>query len=136
MDAVVAYHFLPARKPAVIRRLLAQLPARNVLAMLDLEDSAADVLVPERTAELKATARANLAAFFAAGGVPADRLLGVRVNAAGTPDHAADPGSMPAAAGFVPRADGPPHAEPGADAGGGGRGWGRGRRRRGRGVAT
>jgi citrate lyase beta subunit len=90
MDAVVAYHFLPARKPRVIQRLLAQLPHPHVVAMLDLEDSAADVLVPERTAELKATARANLAAFFAAGEVPADRLLGVRVNAAGTPDHAAD----------------------------------------------
>lgn len=90
MDAVVAYHFLPGRKPAVIQRLLAQLPDRHVVAMLDLEDSAADVLAPERTAALKATARANLAAFFAAGGVPADRRLGVRVNAAGTPDHAAD----------------------------------------------
>lgn len=90
MDAIVAYHFLPARKPAVIRRLLAQLPDRHVVAMLDLEDSAADVLASERTAELKATARVNLAAFFAAGGAPADRPLGVRVNAAGTPDHPAD----------------------------------------------
>jgi citrate lyase beta subunit len=90
MDAIVAHQFLPARKPAVIRRLLAQLPARHVVAMLDLEDSAADVLAPERTSALKAAARAILAAFFAAGGVPADRPLGVRVNAAGTPDHAAD----------------------------------------------
>lgn len=84
-----AYHFLPAREPAVVRRLLTQLPSERVVAMLDLEDSAADALAPERTDELKAAARANLGALFADPRRPS-RPLGVRINARGTPYHAAD----------------------------------------------
>jgi hypothetical protein len=64
MRPVIAYQFLPARKPAVVRRLRAQLPTERVVAILDLEDSAGDVIASARTDDLKAAARANLAAFF------------------------------------------------------------------------
>lgn len=90
MRSLVAYQFLPARKPAVIGRLLRQLPTRGAVAILDLEDSAADVIEPERTAELKRTARENVAAFFSTGGAPTQQALAVRVNAGGTPYHFAD----------------------------------------------
>jgi len=90
MQPVVAYQFLPARKPAVVRRLLAQLPAEHVVAILDLEDSAADIIDVGRTAELKAAARANLVAALPLG--PDGNLppLGVRVNRSSTPYHDAD----------------------------------------------
>jgi citrate lyase beta subunit len=90
MRSLVAYQFLPARKPAVIGRLLRQLPTQGARAILDLEDSAADVIEPERTAELKRAARENLAAFFSTGGAPTRQALAVRVNAGGTPHHLAD----------------------------------------------
>lgn len=60
-----------------------------MVAMLDLEDSAADALAPERTDELKAAAQANLETLLADSRRPA-RPFGARINARGTPYHAAN----------------------------------------------
>ena len=90
MESIVAYHFLPARRPALIHRLLARLPPTHVTPVLDLEDSAADLLDTTRTAGMKNQARKYLRDFFTSGGAPHAPPLGVRVNAATTPYHEAD----------------------------------------------
>ncbi|MFM7076817.1 MAG: aldolase/citrate lyase family protein [Planctomycetaceae bacterium] len=90
MRPVHAYPFLPARAPALMRRLLGRLPVEGVWPVLDLEDAVADTLEPERTPALKAAARGHLEALLADGYLPACSTIGVRVNGRGTPYHEAD----------------------------------------------
>ena len=90
MRRIHAYQFLPARAPALVRRLLGKLPVEGVWPVLDLEDAIADVLAPERTAGLKAEARRHLEALLEDGWLPACGTVGVRVNAHDTPYHEAD----------------------------------------------
>ena len=90
MRQLVAYQFLPARKPAVVRRLLSRLPQPNAIAVLDLEDSAADAVCPERNVLLKANSRSNLDNLFDGSWQPPLPRLGLRINAAGTAEHRAD----------------------------------------------
>jgi citrate lyase beta subunit len=90
MPSVRAYQFLPTRAPALVRRLVGKLPVDGVRPVLDLEDSIADALVPDRTPWLKASARRDLEALLAHGYLPPCGTIGVRVNARGTSYHEAD----------------------------------------------
>jgi len=90
MRQLVSYQFLPARKPAVVRRLLSRLPQQDAIAVLDLEDSAADAVCPERNMLLKANSRSNLDNLFDGSWQAPLPGLGIRINAAGTAEHLAD----------------------------------------------
>jgi hypothetical protein len=84
-------NLLAIQKPAVTARLIRQVAGMETVVVLDLEDSLWDVADPERTAQLKASARKDLLELAKTHPeIFLQNKIGARINKTTTPEFTAD----------------------------------------------